>query len=173
MPQYTVEELWEQEVITDHWRSLFLDRFIEKFSFKSSFSALVNLTLSSDISDNPQHFCETGCHGGLYYGPGCSNQHQNCSVLFSTYPGKYLCKMLNDHSKNHSKIPLNTYGGILCKYICIFNHCVVMELPRYHKFVSVNILLCLNNLNLTLLKWIYFWHYQKFKMEKWKLNIET
>lgn len=93
MPQYTVEELWEQEVITDHWRSLFLDRFIEKFSFKSSFSALVNLTLSSDISDNPQHFCETGCHGGLYYGPGCSNQHQNCSVLFSTYPGKYLCKM--------------------------------------------------------------------------------
>lgn len=62
---------------------------------------------------------------------------------------------------------------ILCKYICIFNHCVVMELPRYHKFVSVNILLCLNNLNLTLLKWIYFWHYQKFKMEKWKLNIET
>lgn len=96
MPQYTVEELWEQEVITDHWRSLFLDRFIEKFSFKSSFSALVNLTLSSDISDNPQHFCETGCHGGLYYGPGCSNQHQNCSVLFSTYPeyDRYILKPL-------------------------------------------------------------------------------
>lgn len=81
--------------------------------------------------------------------------------------------MLNDHSENHSKIPLNTYGGILCKYIGIFIHCVVMELPSYHRFVCVNILLCLNNLNITLLKWIYFWHYQKFKMEKRKLNIET
>lgn len=123
MPQYAVEELWEQEVIADHWRSLFLAQFIEKFSFKSSFSTLVNLTLSSDNSDNPKHFCEMGCHGGLYYGPGCSNQHQNCSVLFSTYPGKYLFKMLNDHSNNHSKYLLHI--EVFCANI--FNHCMVME----------------------------------------------
>lgn len=157
MPQYAVEELWEQEVIADHWRSLFLAKFIEKFSFKSSFSTLVNLTLSSDNSDNPKHFCEMGCHGGLYYGPGCSNQHQNCSVLFSTYPGKYLYKMLNDHSNNHSKMPL-TYKSILCKYFqSLYNHAVYISSSLYAFIYGiwdflVNILLCLKNLHLTLLK---------------------
>lgn len=76
-------------------------------------------------------------------------------MFFLIYFGKYLCKMLNDYLK----IFFNIYGGILCKYICIFNYCVVMELLSYYRFVFVNILLCLNNLNFILLKWIYFWYY--------------
>lgn len=90
MPGYSVEDLWKQEVIADHWRSLFLREFIDKFSFSSKFSTLVNLTLSSESSDNVKHFCQSGCHGGLYYGPACNDQHENCSVLFSTYPGKCI-----------------------------------------------------------------------------------
>lgn len=80
-------------------------------------------------------------------------------MFFLIYFGKYLCKMLNDYLKNYLKIFFNIYGGILCKYICIFNYCVVMELLSYYRFVFVNILLCLNNLNFILLKWIYFWYY--------------
>lgn len=80
-------------------------------------------------------------------------------MFFLIYFGKYLCMMLNDYLKNYLKIFFNIYGGILCKYIGIFIYCVVMELLSYYRFVCVNILLCLNNLNIILLKWIYFWYY--------------
>ncbi|XP_048752685.2 atrial natriuretic peptide receptor 2-like isoform X2 [Ostrea edulis] len=86
LPGYSSEELWRQGVIANHWRSLFLPEVKDKFSYRSKFSSLINLTMSSDSSDNTKHFCESGCDGGLYYGPSCNNQHQNCSVLFSTYP---------------------------------------------------------------------------------------
>ena len=88
MPSSTVDTLWKENIIADHWRALFLPSVIRKFSLAQQTDMIKNLTQTGDR--NQQYYCNTrDCVEGIYYGPKCSPTNMyTCATLLSSYPGK-------------------------------------------------------------------------------------
>lgn len=90
MPSFTVDNLWKDNIIADHWRALNLPRVIRNFSLAEQISHIKNLTLTGN--PNQKYYCNSpGCVDGIYYGPKCggpTNMYA-CATLLSSYPGKY------------------------------------------------------------------------------------
>ncbi|KAL4235040.1 hypothetical protein ACF0H5_006678 [Mactra antiquata] len=87
MPSFTVDSLWKESIIADHWRALNLPRVIRNFSLAEQISYINNLTITGDPKQ--KHYCNTpDCIDGIYYGPKCggpTNMYQ-CATLLSSYP---------------------------------------------------------------------------------------
>lgn len=86
MPSSTVDYLWKENIIADHWRALFLPSVIRKFSLAQQIDMIKNLTQTGDR--NQQYYCNTrDCVEGIYYGPKCSPTNMyTCATLLSSYP---------------------------------------------------------------------------------------
>ena len=108
MPSSTVDSLWQENIIADHWRALFLPSVIRKFSLAQQIDKIKNYTQTGDVSQS--YYCNTrDCVEGIYYGPKCSPTNMyTCATLLSSYPGKNQ-KYLEFESVEYSqRIPLGT-----------------------------------------------------------------
>ena len=114
MPSSTVDSLWQENIIADHWRALFLPSVIRKFSLAQQIDKIKNYTQTGNVSQS--YYCNTrDCVEGIYYGPKCSPTNMyTCATLLSSYPGKNQ-KYLEFESVEYSqRIPLGTDHLIFC-----------------------------------------------------------
>ncbi|XP_060571812.1 uncharacterized protein LOC132729992, partial [Ruditapes philippinarum] len=86
MPSSTVDRLWKDNIIADHWRALNLPAVIRNFTLAEQIDRIKNLTHTGD--PNHKYYCNSGdCVEGIYYGPKCSPTNMyTCATLLSSYP---------------------------------------------------------------------------------------
>ncbi|KAK3086705.1 hypothetical protein FSP39_022204 [Pinctada imbricata] len=97
----TTRQFWvDQNIIVDHWQSLFLPEVAYTFAMSDQLSLITNLTLKD--ANSGKHFCDTDeCNQGIYYSPSCVFNNVTCALLLSSYPEvdngalKTLIKNLN------------------------------------------------------------------------------
>ena len=90
MRSTTVDNLWKDDIIADHWRALNLSPVLRNFTLAESINSIKNLTQTGNPSK--PYFCnDHDCIEGIFYGPKCNpNNMYTCSTLLSNYPGKGL-----------------------------------------------------------------------------------
>ncbi|KAK3589102.1 hypothetical protein CHS0354_017444 [Potamilus streckersoni] len=103
MPTYTVNKLWQDKIIADHWRGLSLPAVIRNFSLAEQMEKIKTLTFKKDGS----HYCTSpDCIDGIYYGPKCSPTNMYaCSTLLTSFPDVDL-DVLKSQVRNLS-LPVN------------------------------------------------------------------
>lgn len=86
MPTSTVDSLWRDNIIADHWRALNLNAVIRNFTLATDFDTIKNMTLTGDPKQ--KYYCSSpDCVDGIYYGPKCSPTNMyTCATLLSSYP---------------------------------------------------------------------------------------
>jgi len=84
MRSTTVDHLWQDDIIADHWRALNLNSVIRNFTLAESIETIKQLTRVGHT-----FYCNSGdCVEGIYYGPKCNpNNMYTCSTLLASYPG--------------------------------------------------------------------------------------
>lgn len=82
---HTIDDLWRQGIIADHWRSLFSKSVAEKFALADQFEVLQNLTVINNT--NHKHYCDSRfCEEGIFYGYGCPRTNfSKCSTLIASF----------------------------------------------------------------------------------------
>ncbi|WAR11683.1 IGF1R-like protein, partial [Mya arenaria] len=83
MRSTTVDNLWKDDIIADHWRALNLNAVIRNFTLAESIETVKQLTRVGD-----SFYCNSAdCVEGIYYGPKCNpNNMYTCSTLLASYP---------------------------------------------------------------------------------------
>ncbi|KAH3769941.1 hypothetical protein DPMN_171220 [Dreissena polymorpha] len=86
MRSTTVDALWQDNIIADHWRALNLPAVIRNFTLAESIDQVKRLARTGDPA-RPYYCHKPDCVEGIFYGPKCNpNNMYTCSTLLASYP---------------------------------------------------------------------------------------